>query len=104
MELCLTDRNKDAVKTPLCGIFHRTTEAFDAVDRKCMIKGLNSAVEDLVKEEFSPRMVNAVEQDCTIPHKNCAARIKCSPLLDGVSVVVKVHMIQPNKNAVVGGQ
>lgn len=65
MELCLTDRHKNVVKTHLCGLFHRTTGASIAVDRKCMIKGLNSVVGDLVKRKFSPKMVNVVEQVST---------------------------------------
>lgn len=62
MEFCLIDRNKDVVKILFCGIFYCIIEVFDVVDWKCMIKGLNSVVEDLVKEEFSFRMVNVVEQ------------------------------------------
>lgn len=61
MQFCLTNRNKSAVNTPLCGIFHRTTGTFDAVDRKCMIEGLNS----VVKGKFSQKVVNVVERVST---------------------------------------
>lgn len=59
MEFCLIDRYKDVVKILFCGIFYCM---IDVVDWKCMIKGLNSVVGDLVKRKFSLKMVNVVEQ------------------------------------------
>lgn len=61
MEFCLIDRNKDVVKILFCGIFYWMIDVFDVVDWKCMIKGLNSVVGDLVKRKFSLRLVNVVE-------------------------------------------
>lgn len=62
MEFCLIDRNKYVVKILFCGIFYCMIGIFDVVDWKCMIKGLNSVVGDLVKRKFSLKMVNVVEQ------------------------------------------